>query len=424
MSHPIARWGLFAVFLAFAVGGTYFCFRWAVAETVVHLVSRYPIPADAIEKACEFDPLNPEPRYLLGAYYMDVAAKPDLDRASELLESAALLGPNRFEHWIALGRCHELRGELPEAEQAFARSRDLAPLRWRPEWVTGNLYLREGRIEEGLQSLAVASHRYSEIAPLAVRTAWLGSEKNLEWTRRVAGDSVAGGTTFVHLLLSEDRPEDAAAVWTDMFAAHSDDAEVRNAGNSIAQAFLKDGRASAAADVWQRLYPATPPRIGEMLNGGFDEPVSPRAESPFVWALSQATEARLSIDEGRNGGKALRIDYAAKGGQSFTHATELVLVEPGRSYLLTFWVRTENLATGGAPAVVVRDATGKTPMSVSVAVPDGSAPWTERSVSFVAPESGAILVVIERRPCGEVCPIFGKIWIDAFAMSQQAAGRK
>ena len=129
-------------------------------------------------------------------------------------------------------------------------------------------------------------------------------------------------------------------------------------------------------------------------------------------------QARISVDAGRSGGKALRIDYNSKGGTSFEHAVQSVRVEAGATYELTVWVIAEKLQSGGPPAVTLVDGSGTGGVLGTAAVPATATQWTPISVHFTAPPSGLVTIRIARDACGPVCPILGTVRIDDVSLSR------
>ena len=71
---------------------------------------------------------------------------------------------------LSLGRCHDVTGDTARAEAAYRKAADLAPAYWRPQWALGNLYLRQGRVEEGVEALALVADRNVSVIPLAIQT--------------------------------------------------------------------------------------------------------------------------------------------------------------------------------------------------------------------------------------------------------------
>jgi hypothetical protein len=410
------RWGACAAIVLAAAWGAVSVTQTAVSESILYLMARHPLPPQALVRAYELAPENPDASYRLALYNMDVAAKPDYDAAGRLLDESRSLAPNRFQTWLALGRRSEIVGHNAEAEQAYLRAANLAPSFWKPQWALGNLYIRQGRLQEGVESLRYATDRNPELGAMATRTVWHTTGGDLDLTARAAGSSLRGRSELVGFFLSEHRIDAALASWTDLTHEHAGDESVIALGRSIAGALVAAGRVDEAIGIWSRITPDAAPVMDRLQNPGFDEPVTERPGSPFTWTVTQSPEARVSLDAGRLGGGALRVDYSVRGGGGFGHATQYVHVRPGVSYTLSFWARTADLQSGGLPRVSVSDTARRESFSVAQSLPLGTSEWTEYRIRFEAPASGLIAVGVGRASCGEVCPIYGAVWIDDLSL--------
>jgi hypothetical protein len=386
--------------------------RAAAAGTVVELADRYPIPPDVLEHAVELDPANPQTSYLLGLYYLDLANPPDPERARPLLERALESAPNRDHLWLTLGRLQESAGPEAQAEVSFQRAIRLAPNSWRALWMLGNFYVRRGRLEEAIAPLREAAARNVDLAGISVRTVWEASGHDVGTTERLGEGNDSAQLALVGILLNDGRLDEAASRWAGFVGANADHASAVSYGNRLADAYLKQGRGGAAVHIYSLLYPDRDLAASALRNPSFEEPVD-GAKSPFEWKVTQSPEARVSAGAGHSGARALKVDYDARRGTGFVHATQLVAVTPGAHYALVFWAATTDVRTGGAPAVSVNGVDG---LSASQPLPSGTSDWTQYQIAFTAPKSGVVNVSVARASCGDVCPIFGTILIDDFEL--------
>jgi hypothetical protein len=417
LGNPIIRWGLCVVIVAVAGVCAVSVVQRALAESALQLSTRYPLPPVVLERAYAFEPDNPEASYRLAVYYMDAAQPPNLDEAGRLLDESLALAPNRVPGWLALGRRFELQGLQADAEQAYQRAASLAPAFWRPQWALGNLYVRQGRMAEAADALGLAARRNSELFPLALKTVWLATDGDADVAARVAGSDYRGRAAFMGFLISQEQIDRALAEWRALAAEDATNAEVAAQGRALAARLLAAGRVDEALGIWAALAPGSEPVPDRVQNPGFEEPVADRADSPFSWTVTQAPEARVSLDGGRSGGKALRVDYKVKNSGAFSHASEFVRVRPGAAYTLSFWAKTDDLQSGGLPSVGVGDAANREPGSASHVLRSGTSDWTEYRIAFKAPSSGLVSVSVGRAGCGDVCPIYGTIWIDDISLA-------
>ena len=384
----------------------------ALAETVLALSSRYPVPRELLVTARELEPGNPETNRLLAVYTMDVQNPPDFRESRALLDRAVALGPNRMQTWVDLGRNYELTGDIADAEQAYLRAGAIAPAFWKPQWALGNLYIRNGRLDDGIRALSIVADRNPNLVPLVIRTAWQATGGNVAAVTRSAGDTYVAQLELLRLLVERDMRPEALALWTRLADAHPIDDPLTSYGKRLASSAMTTGNSEQAIAIWIRLFPASMPATGTMANPGFEEPIPEQAQTPFAWTLNQNPDARISVDAGRTNGKSLRVDYKLKGNDNVVHASEFVRVVPGQAYTLRFWVKTRELTSVGLPSVAVVDAAGAVRVPVSKELPGGTNDWTQYSLPIVAPASGLVSVSVGRNSCGATCPIFGTIWID------------
>ncbi len=418
-----ARWLVCAAICASAAFAALVSARAAAAETIIYLAAKMPVPPAALDLAHSLEPSNPETAFVLGTRAMDSAQPPDLAKARELLESAAAAAPNRPAIWLAIGRERELSGDVAGARTALERATSLAPTHWSGPWAIGNLDVRAGDLKDAGVWLRRAVFLNSELAPIAVQTMWMATDKDLPATLDAFDGPVVAQTALVGILLTEKRVDDAAALWRTLASRDSSDPAIRDQGRQLAAALLAAGRGSDYADIANTVDPGSIPKIGDLANASFDEPILDKETNPFRWLVTQSKEARVSVDNGRQGGKSLRVDYESTGGAALTSVAERVRLSPGSPYLLTFWASTNDLHTGGPPAIAVFDAANDAASVAAEAIPTGTYDWTEYRLAFTAPASGIASIRLARTPCAATCPVFGTVRIDDLVLAPGAAAQ-
>jgi len=96
------------------------------------------------------------------------------------------------------------------------------------------------------------------------------------------------------------------------------------------------------------------------------------------------------------------------------------VVEPQTRYQLTFAVRSEGIVSGGLPLIVVTDATSNKVLGQSEQFPKVTDGWREYAIDFESePEASVVQIALRRLACNSSpCPIFGRLWLDAFSLKK------
>jgi hypothetical protein len=100
--------------------------------------------------------------------------------------------------------------------------------------------------------------------------------------------------------------------------------------------------------------------------------------------------------------------------------SQTVVVEPGKTYRLSFAVRTKDLVTGGLPVILVIDANNNELLGQPENLPTATTPWRTLNLNFTTTAtSQAVIIRLLRNTCdSSPCPIFGTLWLDEFHVEQ------
>ena len=80
-------------------------------------------------------------------------------------------------------------------------------------------------------------------------------------------------------------------------------------------------------------------------------------------------------------------------------------------------MRSENLVSAGLPIVVVIDANTGIMLAKSDQFARTAPEWRNYAVEFTSgPSTTTIQVGLQREGCASPCPIFGRVWLDAFGL--------
>ena len=127
--------------------------------------------------------------------------------------------------------------------------------------------------------------------------------------------------------------------------------------------------------------------------------------------LARQTKVVLDARTWQEGARSLHIIFNEVTAAQFSGVSQLVVVEPGASYRLRFWVRYDALKSASTPLVQVVDATDPArSLAVSKELPNGTGEWEPVALEFNVP-SHADAVHGAHRPVqlrGSALPYFRK----------------
>jgi tetratricopeptide (TPR) repeat protein len=350
----------------------------------------------------------------------------DLQSSIAEYQRAVALSPRDFRLWTDLGRAQEQAGNMPESEKALRRAVELAPYYSWPRWHLGNFLLRRGRYDEALSELRVVAEADPSKRGSIFDYAWMIYGGDVNAIRGAMGDSPSVRAEFIAYLLGRKRLPEALQIWSGFNAEQKK--EFEGTGKILVDNLIADRRYRLAlsflrdiADDKSRF------EIGKIANGSFEQPVAQEGGGLFEWHVPSSLHARAALDPGKayNGSLSLRISFNATDPLEL-NIPQLVAVEPGASYRLTFYVRTSALKSAAAPVVKILSAGEGKPIAESAQAPAGETDWQKITIDFKVPaDVEGINLSISRAACGAegaVCPIFGTVWYDDFNL--QLAGRE
>lgn len=397
----------------------WFGVRWQLGDMFPEVTSESDRQAAEIaETAIGFAPSNPRGYWLSGAILKSAFDELSVEKAIERFETAARVAPNRYTSWTELGRVYELAGRFEDAELAFVRAVELAPEYTLPRWQIGNFYLRRGRLADSVRELRYASVHNSPYRIQVFSLAWnvLGQDpQQVEQFLSDDDESKAALASFYGIV---NRPDDALRIWSTIDPS----ARVR---------FRPQIEVLARELLWRRSYRGAlefsrqagldpDARPEAITNGDFESPIKTADLVNFDWKLNRLDgKVDISTDSStwRGGKRSLRFTLRGYLKPEFRALSQSVAVQPGASYRLSYWLRTEDLHSGSMPLIEIRNAVGDSLNTVSPSFPSGTHAWQEVGVDFDVPaNSDGIYLLTAREPCSDECPITGIFWLDSFEL--------
>lgn len=382
-----------------------------------------------------------------GQLYLNAAvgtvAEPNLQTALSALQTAIQLSPEDFRRWLTLGQAQERANQLDQARQSFQQALTLAPKYYEPHWVFGNHLLRRNETDaafaEFRQALAI---RPTEL-PLLFDYAWNTFNGDAATIVKALAPSIHAQAEFASRLIARGKLSDGMAMWRELNTKAPKLARIN--AHPFISALLNKQHFAMAYEAWQtaaqtkradenelsdaireeetRWFTVYPPDTGSLLNNGdFEEDLRTGIVAPFqIWRLTATKGLILSRNnkEHQNGQFSMQLNFDLGGNAFFPVIEQLVPIQAGHSYRLSFAAKTEDLQTLSAPVVEIYDpADSHRPHTTTKPFPLGTNAWQDYTLEFTpTATTEAVIVRVYRPSCPEApCPLRGRIWLDNFKL--------
>lgn len=396
--------------------------RYAALAGLGRLASQYALESGRLGAADAAVRLSPADAEAHAARAALLVGSGMASEAAAGYERAALLRPRDYALRLGLGGALDQAGDGDGALAAFAAAVREAPSYAEPRWQLGNALVRAGRRAEAMAELRRAASADASLFPNFIEIAWQSSGGDApSFLALVAPTGDSERLLVSHFLIRHGAAADAV--------------RLARATGSLAEsdrrALLTEAIAAGAFAEAHELWSSQPTGAdasdaihdgGFERDGGFDDP-------GFGWRVARGGDASfavsLDLSAPREGARSLRLDFRGGAPPPAEIVAQLVLVEAGVRYRLSFAARARDLVTGGPPLVRVVDAQTGTALAESPPLPEGTTDgWRDLTVEFaVPPGARAVRVVLLRRPCAQaVCPVFGQLWLDDFRLLRLSGG--
>lgn len=407
------RIGLIAAII-FALVFGWLAIRWQLGNMLAELTLPTEQGAEDVARlAVNFAPQDPLANWLFAN------AKTANNDSVESLEKVVKLSPNDFRWWIELGRAREQAENYEAAEKAFNKAVELAPAYTFPHWQFGNYYLRRNRAREAFAELKKAAENSVIYREQVFSIAWNYFEKDTAKLEQIAGDSPVGRADLVKFYAVKERPEDALRIWNTL---SEEDKKANTTGANLIARVIYDKRFYREAIEFVRQIGIEPDAKAETIqNAGFEKPIGEAQDIYFSWKVSpiEKMEVKLDPTQKHEGNRSLRVSFNGYADAALFNIYQTITVEPTAHYRLSFWLRTENLKSGGAPTLEIYNAADSKNIATSAAFPVGTNDWQQLKIEFAAPaDAEAVVLRTTRAFCGNGCPIFGTFWYDDFKLEK------
>jgi hypothetical protein len=388
---------------------------WQIGAMLAELTP--PSQANAQEiagLAVSLAPNDPGTRWLLATKEKEKFSPESIENATRLFEDVVRRSPNDFRWWIELGRSYEQAGQPENAEAAFGRAAELAPHYTFPHWQLGNFYLRQNRTEDAFAELKLATEGSLLYREQVFSLAWDYFDKDPKKVEELAADTPDVKASLAMFYAVRNSPTDALRVWNTL--SDPDKAAHPVIARTIAQGFM-DKRFFRESLEFARQAGLDPEaRVDAVTNPGFESFVG-NDESLFSWKVNR-NDGKLDIATDsavkHSGNRSIRLVFRGYAKPVLSNLSQFVAVRSGGKYTISFWIRTENLRSGGGPQLEVANGNDGSTVAVSPTFEGTSNDWQRVSLDIAVPDNCSGLVIrTGRQYCGE-CPIFGTFWYDDF----------
>lgn len=341
-------------------------------------------------------------------------------------ENVVRLAPYDYRWWIELGRVREQTDDSVGSEKALKRAIELAPSYAFPRWQLGNFYLRQGRNDEAFGELKLAAQNNAIYREQVFYTVWDFFNEDKEQLERIVGNSPQVQATLARFYATHEQPDAAVRTWESLTPEQKE--ENRLIGLLIMQVLFEHKNFRASLHFVREMGHEPQAEMEKIQNGGFEAPVKTAGPKDiyFDWILVDKDKLSVKLDSGqKHEGKAsLRLNFNSLTVPVFANVSQIVALEPGVRYSLTFWVRTENLRSAGPPMVEVSGINDPRSFGASPPFTTGTNDWQQMRIDFTVPNDvdGAVVRTV-RQYCGDNCPVVGTVWYDDFDLQKISAGR-
>ena len=393
-----------AIILILAVSGTLIYRTWwlFLAAWITHDARLDPA---IYERAIRYDTDNADYHFLLGQIYFSSTEFLDLNRALKEFKETVRLNPNRSAHWQELAKWYEQENQLDAARDAVHHALETDPNYAKTHWFAANLYLR-------IQDMKEADFEMRRAADLDTR-GYLPQVLDLVWRFYEDPDLIVS----THVPNTREANLMALNYFVSKKSEHGSNlawARLKTFESTVPErfpyiAYLESlGKWHEASHIFS--FPKPPDSFyngsfeAESIQGGFD----------WRWASTDDADVRRDTTAAKDGLASLMVSFSGKQNIDFAGVAHDLVVEKGKHYSVTFWMKTEGISTNEGMFVDVIGCQDCKPSEKQT----GTTYWQQFRIPFTA-ASDAVTVRLRRVPTTKLDNLLqGKVWLDAFDLVQ------
>lgn len=403
-----------------AVVAAWYAVSWQIGNMLAELTPpSQPDSREVAQLAVALAPSDPATRWLVATKEKEKFSPESIENATRLFEEVVRRSPNDYRWWIELGRANEQAERTEHAEAAFDRAAQLAPNFTFPHWQLGNFYLRQNRTEEAFRELKRATEGSLLYRDQVFSLAWDYFDKDPAKVEQLAADTPDVKASLALFFAVRNSPVDALRVWNTL--PDQDKAAHPVIAKSIAQGFFDKQFYRESLEFARQSGLDPEARVETISNAGFESFVG-ADDSLYSWKVNR-NDGKLDIATDssvkHSGARSIRFAFRGYAKPALSNLSQFVAVQASKKYRISFWVRTENLRSGGSPQLEIANANDATLLAVSDPFAGSSNEWKQITLDIATPSNcSGIVIRTGRQSCGE-CPIFGTFWYDDFSIVPQ-----
>ena len=389
--------------------------------------------AGTLKRAIALDSSDPELHHRLGMVLFDSPVEGDRVEGLKQLHRATELNPYASRYWSDLSWVCELAGDTACATNGVEQAVRVNPMTPQVRWVAANALLRSGQDEAAMAEFRHLLELDQTYGPATFHLC-LGSlhDPQLILDKVVPqGRNPALKLAYLNILSQsemEGADDLAHQVWAKTVAEGP--AFPLPSATPYIEHLLHYGQVEQAQGAWRDLEKlGVVARAGQdqngnlVYNGDFEQmPLN----TGFDWRNSSATYLALDFsDPTAHSGKAcLRVDFTVKRNEEYRPLYQLVPVAANQAYVLTAYVRSQDITSDSGPRLQVVDPIHSNGPNAMGETTVGTTPWHQISLDFCTGPDTKLVELYILRVRGRTYPteITGSFWIDSIVLMPSRPG--
>lgn len=367
-----------------------------------------PNPA-IYERAIRYNPDNADYHFSLAQIYNSATEFLDLDRAGQEFKEAVRLNPNRSAHWQELAKWYESEKQIDAARDAVRHAIETDPNWDKTHWFAANLYLRIGDTKEAdfelrraadLDIPGDADDYVTQVLDLVWRSY---GDPDIIVSTHVPNTKTAN-LTALNYFVSKHSERGADLAW----------ARLKTFETTVPERFPYIAYLQSVGkqrEAWHIFSFPRPPV--SFYNGSFE---TESMQGGFDWRITSNddAEARRDTTVAKEGLASLMVSFSGKQNIDYAHVAHDLVVEKGKRYSVTFWMKTESISTNEGIFVEVLGCEDCQPSEKQT----GTTYWQQFRIPFTA-AGDLVTVRLRRVPTNKFDNLLeGKVWLDGFDLVQ------